>query len=598
MVGKPRKLLYAVDLLTLFPDPMSRLDPSDFDGGKWTSGSQATMQFINPQCMQQGFMTPEPSPTDVTPRRESFAIPENRNTYFSDSSAASSFMFHSGCGTPSFSTPGSSASSSRRQSMLLPESQQHYLSAFSSSPSDRPQRSKRAVAGDQYHLQGSLPGSYIPSTDTTSLISDGTAACTSGDELTMVVNGYTGEALTQLQSYAPQTDTSSLYGRAAQFAQFHGSTSWNQDFVPDFAARASQIFDFDRTLFGPTQPTIFENSTSQPDVEGAGQSSPSVPPLAPAFDGYPGRFATEGDLVDDETVPNATAGHPYSSDVSVGNPPSGDDLEYDHATSPVVKSRNRRRAPFKLEVSEPLPKRKTNQCHHPDCPYACNRLEHLRRHKNTVHGENIVMLPCKFDGCWDRKKEKRREIMGRFDNLKAHYKQTHFRYGSSEKGGKNERKSMKVAQEMGLGIYDHRWTLLLENKMDINQEIKGSFHVWKMLGYSIRETRDMKVKDVVPDWPVQVNETLQKYDPRWRGLWDGTLTFDKAMSVGHHMKESEAQGLLGNTMLETEAMGIKHLDPRWTAMLDGRMSVEQSEKLGVKQMNPVWINLAGRRKAR
>ena len=153
---------------------------------------------------------------------------------------------------------------------------------------------------------------------------------------------------------------------------------------------------------------------------------------------------------------------------------------------------------------------------------------------------------------------------------------------------------MKAALEKGLRIYDSRWAFLTDNKMDVNKEIeddKGNIcflHVWKMLGYSILETRDIKVKDVYPEWKVTegrtADEKLQTFDPRWKALLGGTLTFEKAMDRGKHMDESEAQGLLGVTMLETEAMGIKHLDPRWTMLLSGRMSVEQSEKLGVKQI--------------
>lgn len=619
---------------------MSPLEPLGFEGfsfgGKRTSDSMANLaEFIDPQYIDQGysarqlgFLTPEPSPTDATPQHESFAL--TRSTYDSGSSAASSFMLHSGCETPSSSTSGSSASNSRRQSMMLPESQQHYLSAVSSSPSNRPQRPKRAAATDLCLLQDSSPGSYIASTDTLSLlIANNAAACTPGDDYNMVVHDYTRN------SYGPQTDTSSQYGRAMQSTQIDVSPSWGRDVLAEInssaAARDSHAFGFSRPRLGRTQPTIFGSPTPQPDTEvydALGNSNPNPPSLAQAWE-----FPDTGvGLIDDSNslTRQTLNDSPYHLEGSQNtllesynsSPPSNEDLECNHTASSTVKSRKRgwkqgRGVAFKIECGSPkaYPKpKKPYECLLPYptgigiCDYACHRPEHLRRHKLSKQhmDENTVMLPCGFDGCINPKTGKHREIIARLDNLKAHYFRTHFRYGGSEKGGKNKRKSMKAAHEMDLSVYDARWTLLIGKKMDLNHEIKDYLHVWKMLGYSILETRDTKVKDVVPDWvkdkvknyPVSEDVTLQEYDPRWRALWDGTLTFEKAMDRGEDMEESEAQGLLGVTMLETEAMGIRHLDPRWTEFLSSRMSVEQSEKLGVKQRNPVGKDLVDRRKAR
>ena len=628
------------DLLTSYTDPMSFFD-DDFSlsGSKRTSGGLTNdAETVNPQStqytdksfgtMQQlGFMTPEPSPTDAAPRRESFALSENWSYNFSSSSGASSFMSHSGCGTPSLSTPSSSASNSRRQSMMLPENQQYYLSANSSSPSHRPQRRKTAAATDQCLLQESSPSSYISSTEEASLITDGAMSFTPGGEIAMLVDSYTGKAPRQWSSYVPQNDASLLYGPGPQHVQSDDSESLGPDLVASFsnsiAARASQTFELNQPLFGHSQPTIFGGTIPQPDVDAyhqMGISSPNVPPLGPAFEYHDIEFA-HGDTLSNDVA----AGRPYLGHSLVReplnessyhlkrsrstllrdhalSPTSDDDKTGDHSPSPVVKVRNRRHRPGRGAAWKPF--YLTHKSHHCDfCDYACNRPEHLRRHEQSKHwflktGENTEMHPCAFAGCKEGKTGKHREIVSRLDNLKAHYTKTHFKYGSSEKGGKNERKSMKAAHEMGLSVYDNRWALLLEEKMNVNQEIKEYLHVWKMLGYSILETRDTKVKDLVPDWQGPENQTLQKYDPRWKALWDGSLTFDKAMQVGRDMKESDAQGLLGVTMLETEAAGIDRLDPRWIGMLSGRMSVEQSEKLGVKQRNPVWRDLAERRRAR
>lgn len=454
-----------------------------------------------------------------------------------------------------------------------------------------------------------------------------------------MVDGYTGKATRQWQTYGPPNDTSVLHGRVVQPAQITESTSWNRDLAAEFssiAAPASHTLGHSQPLFCHTQPTIFESAVSQPDMEAydtAGSYSPKAPSLAPAWE-YTGE-----EFVHDGIGSNAvTAGRPYPGDVLIEQPLGGslhhlkkspssvlknytvwpasdDDLGSDHAASRIVKKSKRRQkqgqgAAFNVVLrttnGSRIPetargkvecKHKSHQCR--KCRYACNRLEHLRRHEQSIHmEENTEMLPCAFDGCKDRKTGKHRQIAFRLDNLKAHYTKTHFNYGSSENGGKNDRKSMRAAHKMGLNVYDYRWTLLLEGKMNVDHEIKDFLHVWKMLGYSILETRDTKVKDVVPGWQGPEDDTLQKYDPRWRALSDGTLTFDKAMTIGRNMEESEEQGLLGVTMVETEWMGIKHLDPRWTTMLSGRMSVEQSDKLGVKQRNPVWKELAARRRAR
>lgn len=640
--GRPRAIYTTWnDLLTPYTDPMSCFD--DFfslGGSKRTSGGLANdAEFVNPQCTQYsdkrfgttqqlGFMTPELSPMDAAPRRESFALSENRSYNFSGSSeASSSFMSHSGCETPSMSTPSSSVSNSRRQSMMLPESQQCYISANSLSPSHGPQRRKMAVAADQCLLQESSPFSYTASTEEGSLGTDGQVGYTPRGEFTLLVNSFTGKAPRQWSGYAPQNDASLFYGSVAQHAQTDQSESLGPDLVTSFsnsmAAGTSQAFELNQPLFTHSQPPIFGGTIPQLGGDAyhtAPMSSTDVPPLGPAFE-YQGEELVDGDNLSNDVA----GGRPYLGHNLIREPVnnssyhskalrsnllkpytlsqmSDDDQEGSHSSSPIVKTRNKRHKPGQGAAWKPVYIRdKSHHCQF--CKYACNRQEHLKRHEQSKHwkvktGEETQMHPCEFAGCIDRKTGRHREIIARLDNLKAHYTKTHFKYGGSEKGGKNARKSMKAAHEMRLSAYDDRWKLLLDGKMNVNQEIKEYLHVWKMLGYSILETRDTKVKSVVADWPCADDETLQQYDPRWKALLDGTLTFDKAMSKGKDMMESEAQGLLGVTMLESEAMGIRDLDPRWEELLNRRMSVEQSEKLGVKQRNPLWIDLVDRRRAR
>ena len=124
--------------------------------------------------------------------------------------------------------------------------------------------------------------------------------------------------------------------------------------------------------------------------------------------------------------------------------------------------------------------------------------------------------------------------------------------------------------------------------------VRGLLSTWKMIGYSIRETRDLKVKDIAPEWQgPEEDPTLEVFDPRWKAIKKGTLTYEQAMSVGQHMKETTAQGVLGVTMEETAQMGIRSLDVRWQHLNNGRMSVEDAEKLGVKDE---WTAVHARRK--
>ena len=134
---------------------------------------------------------------------------------------------------------------------------------------------------------------------------------------------------------------------------------------------------------------------------------------------------------------------------------------------------------------------------------------------------------------------------------------------------------------------------------------------WKMLGYSIRETRDIKVKDVIAksptllqQWNTQIqtqnqnqnnlllddSTTLKELDFRWKMLLEGTMDFETCMAEGHKMKEFERKdrGLLGVSMLESEEMGLKDWDPSWAWLMSGEITVKEREILGVKNLNTGW----------
>ncbi|KAK4692327.1 hypothetical protein P7C71_g4854, partial [Lecanoromycetidae sp. Uapishka_2] len=218
------------------------------------------------------------------------------------------------------------------------------------------------------------------------------------------------------------------------------------------------------------------------------------------------------------------------------------------------------------------------------------RPEHLSRHIKSAH--NPEPFYCIIAGCHahkdyvDNKGEPSLGIQSRHDNLKPHYR-THFRYGKNEKSGKNKRLSLKESFELDLLNQDERWTHLLAGRMSIDHpdEPRDFNYTWKMMGYSILETQNTRIKDLIPEWEGSSEETLDLYDARWKSLRNGTMTYELAMSRGVDMQETEAQGLLGVTMAETKAMGIQHLDGRWEMLLSGRMSMEDARKLGVEDLN-------------
>lgn len=257
-------------------------------------------------------------------------------------------------------------------------------------------------------------------------------------------------------------------------------------------------------------------------------------------------------------------------------------------------------------------KNKRNQCQH--CPIEWNehtkqwkskfsfeRQEHLSRHVKSLH--NPTPFFCKVVGCHahkDYKGEKvkpRPGIQSRHDNLLPHYR-THFKYGINEKSGKNKRLSMKESLAIGLRNEDERWDWFLAGRMSIDHpDGPRDFHnSWKMMGYSILETQNTRIKTLFPEWEGPAEETLERHDARWKALRGGKMTYELAMSRGLDMPETEAQGLLGVTMMETEQMGIKNLDGRWTMLLSCCMTMEDAKKLGVEDLNRATIAAQGKRR--
>ena len=232
----------------------------------------------------------------------------------------------------------------------------------------------------------------------------------------------------------------------------------------------------------------------------------------------------------------------------------------------------------------------TTSKRHP-CEY-CNmkfaRPEHLSRHRKSIHDENVKTFPCVVPDCMEKDRITHKTLKARGDNLAPHYQNTHFKWGNSEKSGKNRRISLKESYELGLASCDNRWNRYLEGRIKIDVHDPAHPCEWKMLGYSIKETQEILVKQLFPKEDVPDGTTLKAYDHRWGKMIDGTMDYETAMATGNDILTKPEHGALGVTMKETEEMGIKDIDVRWKVLLNGRMSIEDSEILGVKHLNPAW----------
>lgn len=196
------------------------------------------------------------------------------------------------------------------------------------------------------------------------------------------------------------------------------------------------------------------------------------------------------------------------------------------------------------------------------------------------------MIQCQFGTEFCKK-----SIKDRPDNMRAHLKHTHFTYGKTESGGKNKRFSMRHSQEMGLRLEDERWTLLLQHAITF-----GDTETWfyKMLGYSIKDTAEIAVRDIAPEWEGAEDAMLKDFDPRWKQLLSGNMTFEQAMERGRFMPEEEKEGILGVDMATSEQMGLRDLDPRWKCLDEGKMSLEMCEKLEVNPSKAARACTAGK----
>ena len=530
-----------------------------------SSTQDALPQYINPQDTEnmyherrfECYATPRisnglPSPCLTTPSNTrvitmDMSDESTNSTDYTPGSSLASSGYTSGCITPR----SLSNVSSRRQSIIMPESQQNFLSSASfvqTSPTPGPRRKTARSQMEQLHLGGFL-GSYSESS-ASSPQSAGTGSFQSSIS--------SEDALMEIEAYRSRSHT--MDWQSAIAVNTHGSSfsqalqmpvqSLSVDLAAGFnASLLSSEMNFLHQSVERSPMNHFPSSTNRDSFNMPSQQEYThLPTLAEAFEPIP-------------------------------HPPSPSSRRSRLRRQPGLSSSRRRKSTKKAAWKEPISvisgKGSSNRiifpC--PKCPYAPNRNERLERHMRT-HEKKEARTPHKCEICT-------KEFHDRPDNLKAHMKSTHFKYGVSEKGAKNPRYTMKYSMETNTRMWDDRWTQLLNGELRFGDTKDRS---WKMLGYSIKETEVIKVKDLVPEWEGPDETTLKKFDPRWNKLLEGDMTFEQAMEIGYKMPETEKEGILGVDMMTSKEMGLQELDPRWKRLFGGSMSVEESAKLGVKEL--------------
>jgi hypothetical protein len=545
---------------------------------KGSGDSLDIFQYVNPQdtdiqyrlprddppsTVSNGLMTPPQTIIDPLSRRPSLLLSNTAAPYNAGpGSASSASSFDSSPGfSASCPSSASTAPSSRRQSVFCPDNQQqHYLSATSPSPFFRSGMPKETWNFDQELLQPHLSiNDQSIRSDAASFVFAGDAVTSERDNDPLAADNP--QMVWQDQnSFSYRTPASDLANRTLTMDLFSN----------DNGSLPPRPIEYSQAAFESPQPSLFPDAIPQGLIPSQSSVTPNSSVLGPSWEHQSGGHDDDMSCSDDEFLPD---------------------------TETMVRQPFRQMSITRVTTDDS--KLRCLHCPSLDPPkrYACNRPEHMKRHCAAKHpresGYLQEVFTCEFEDCIDKKTGKRKVIVARGDNFKAHYTKTHFSYGNTEKSGKNVRKSMKMSIEKGLRGYDARWTLMLAGKMRVGEDLKtmgddkpgqSFLSVWKMIGYSIKETQEIKVKDIVPDWQGPDNTTLEKFDCRWKALKSKSLEYEQAMSVGTNMLETPKQGLLGVDMMESKEMGLVGFDPRWIELRSGRMTIEDSEKLGVKQL--------------
>jgi len=490
---------------------------------------------------------------------------------------------------------------SRRQSVICPESQHYYLSALSS-PSSRLRKAKNTQGFNGYPSQEYYSAEeQLNCSNFSSFSTDNGATFEADSAYAVAFAGYQDGLPTEWPS---QQSNDSVVSMCEQVMQLSAPASLSIDLVGDFQNHSMSVEarEVDPVYISDVQSGLFEDPSSTqifipPSTLVDRHASPS--PLGPAFK-YAGKYDSDGEFVDHE-ISNAQVGnqkrranaHRKMSDSSFDDSDLSSRVSYKRSPAKVGKGGKK---PSRKDIVFIAPGlgAKRHPCE--QCTLRFARPEHLSRHKRSLHAERKECFPCEVPDCVEKDKVTHKTIRARGDNLAPHYQNTHFRWGNSEKSGKNRRISLKESYELGLTQWDGRWDRFLGGRISIDVHDKNHPCEWKMLGYSIKETQKTTVKSLFPNWEGAEETVFKALDSRWIKMFDGTMDYDTAMATGNDILTRPELGLLGVTMMETEEMGISHIDPRWQRLRSGCMSIEDSEILGVKHLNPAWTAVQEKRR--
>ncbi len=534
------------------------INPRDTDKRFLTPGFDASDIVIS-----YGMLTPHAS-TACNSRRQSVVFSQTSPTYYSDPSSATSvasFDSSSAALTPQSSI---SSVSSRRESMAIPG--QHCQNQdMSSGLLTFPRNASAPFLSEDYRMTDPSPHD---TSNTSTALTYFPNACL---EQCMLHNDF---SLADVNS--PQMDWQAGHlvednlppdGQGIQPCVLNGLCQNHNVDPRDSLHHQMQTSGINyRPIDGSARGTFnFGDAVPSEAINSSGLTrylGERGFALGPAFE-YPMTTATSSPTASntsDDESPSTKPAMKRRASRALGNRKGGRKTRKKERQFPIIVDTER-----------------DNKCACEMCPKKFKRPEHLKRHEESTHkGAHTTQHCCIIPACG-------RQIKARSDNLTQHLTKTHFRYGKTEHSGKNRRISMQESCEKDLWKYDSRWMELLEGRMDFGDaDTPAVDRCWKMLGYSILDTENLRIKDLALEWDGPDDMTLKQLDPRWKLLLNGTMTFDQAMDKGWKMSESEAEGVLGVNMLTTEEMGLKDLDPRWALLLSGNMDYKMAEKLGVE----------------
>ncbi|KAL9103864.1 MAG: hypothetical protein Q9163_001142 [Psora crenata] len=568
------------------------IDPTCIHSRNVYSDDDGSMD--NAMMPHTGLASLSATPASTSPR-PSLGLDQTPPQHLSGQSSASSpyeYSSASGFPTPYSASNSASTCSSRRDSMIYLDNPQHYVLPAAVSPSPQNQNQQTLVA-HQCFLPSSFPNTKYPCLEPAIFAQQYRQACS-----------YRRGPMTVDASAAQWTlvDTAALAGLVPRKGAVESSMSehLNLDLysVPERAFLSSEIGH--AQVQQPTDSSGIQNPNDANDQECSSPLSLNGPSK------YRSRSAS----------PNPKLLNAMATQSKCGRKRRGNRISKSRRSTESCTVRDA--GAYWVEEKGPIrvEKAKANLCLQCPEPRYFARPEHFNRHMGT-HNRDAPVVTCPL--C-------ETPIKLRKDNLKAHVMKTHFKPCDKRMTEKmNARWTIKDLFELFqnplsqhkrvlwmdffhkrvttgspqeiwqlVRVMDTRVGRLLTNEMTVHdrehlrydkpEECTGKLtKFWTMLGWSIAETKKIRVKEVAPDWEGPEQTTLWDLDPRRKALEDGTMKVEDAH-------------FLGISIFESRELGLEHADPRWRALCNGQTIFGDLERHEVKHPNPRRKNPRSKRK--